>query len=120
MLICKVCSIEKQYIDFPIASVTKTGRAGECKECKSARTKKLRSERETLLYEMLLKQCNICKMTHKTPSFFDFHHVDKKDKHREVKQILCGAISTLLSEVKKCVMLCPNCHRETHIKEGWK
>lgn len=120
MLICTVCNTTKAEGDFPIASNKKSGRAGECKDCKSIRIKKLRVEREQMLFDLFKKCCNICKIEHPNPSFFDFHHKNKGEKKREVKQILCGSLDALLLEAAKCVMLCPNCHRETHLKEGWK
>ncbi len=120
MLTCTVCKETKLEDDFPKASVTKSGRAGECKSCKSVRIKNLRTVRENLLYSMFGKACNTCKMPHEVPGFFDFHHINKGSKKREVKQILCGSLETLLEEAKKCIMLCPNCHREVHLKEGWK
>jgi len=120
LLTCKVCNIEKEPELFPVASVTKSGRAGECKECKSKRIKALRNEREQKLHEMFNKSCSDCGIEHQHPSFFDFHHINPKDKSREVKQIICGSWETLMKEVRKCVMLCPNCHRERHLKEGWK
>ena len=120
LLTCTVCSTQKDESEFPVASNKKSGRAGECRACKSLRIKNMRTERETLLFNMFHKKCKICEITHTIPSFFDFHHVNKEDKKREVKQILCGALDVLLKEANKCIMLCPNCHRETHLKEGWK
>lgn len=120
MLTCTVCSIEKPEEQFPIASVTKSGRAGECKVCKASRIKRLRTERENMLHQLFEGQCGHCKLQDPTPSFFDFHHVSMAVKKREVKQILCGSLVTLMDEVKKCIMLCPNCHRRVHLKEGWK
>tara|TARA_S200002703_G_scaffold140881_1_gene132371 strand:+ start:878 stop:1246 length:369 start_codon:yes stop_codon:yes gene_type:complete len=120
LLACKVCKESKEPELFPVASVTKSGRAGECKACKSARVKKMRTERETALWDMSDKKCGDCGLYHQTPSFFDFHHTDPATKKREVKQIICGSWDTLMKEFSKCVMLCPNCHRERHLKEGWK
>ena len=120
MLVCKVCSVKKEEGEFPVASNTKTGRAGECKQCKSTRVKKLRAEREGMLHSLFDKKCGHCGLKDDVPSFFDFHHLKTSTKIREVKQILCGSLEALMKEVKKCVMLCPNCHRRVHLKEGWK
>ena len=120
MFTCKVCNASKEAEEFPVASITKTGRAGECKQCKSTRVKLMREERSKILFDMFNGECTDCKLTHPNTSFFDFHHTNTKKKTREVKQILCGAWATLLKELESCVMLCPNCHRERHLKEGWK
>jgi hypothetical protein len=120
LLTCKVCNESKALELFPVASVTKSGRAGTCKSCTSARNKAMRKEREIILWDMCEKKCGDCGLEHQTPSFFDFHHNDPSTKTREVKQIICGSWQTLMKEFNKCVMLCPNCHRERHLKEGWK
>jgi len=120
LLTCKVCNETKEPEMFPVASVKKSGRAGECRTCKSVRIKKMRAEREIALWNMFDGKCGNCGLTHETPSFFDFHHTDPSTKTREIKQIICSSWDTLTKELEKCVMLCPNCHRETHLKEGWK
>lgn len=57
---------------------------------------------------------NKCFLCHGTfhPAAFDFHHIDptKKDMH------ITGSKSykVRLEELKKCVMLCSNCHRTIH------
>ena len=118
-LTCKQCNIEKEASGFPVASITKSGRAGTCKECYSVRNRNKRVKRAKTLHEMFDKSCRDCGISHDNPSFFDFHHIDKSTKHREVKQILNGSWDKIMTEVDKCVMLCPNCHRERHLKEGW-
>jgi len=117
--VCTKCDTLKEYSEYPKASITKSGYAGECKMCKSKRIKELRTERENILMGMFSDKCYDCGVEHSNPSFFDFYHVNKTTKKREVKQIICGSFTTLMDEVNKCVMLCPNCHRERHLKEGW-
>lgn len=118
-LVCTKCGETKEAAEFPVASVTKSGRAGECKQCKSVRQKQQYLDRAMKLYNMLGRECHDCGCYHDEPAFFDFHHIDKTTKHREVKQILNGSWDKIMTEVDKCVMLCPNCHRERHLKEGW-
>lgn len=118
-LTCTKCEETKEATDFPVASITKLGRAGECKECKSTRQKKQYTERAFMLYRMFNCECRDCGTYHSSPAFFDFHHRDKTTKHREVKQILNGSWNKIMTEVEKCDMLCPNCHRERHLNEGW-
>lgn len=116
---CKVCVEIKELTEFPKASVTSDGYAGECKTCKTLRIKKLKTKRAIELCDKFNNECTDCGVTHSNPSFFDFHHLDKTTKEAEVKSIIGGSYDRLLKEVTKCVMLCPNCHRERHLKEGW-
>jgi len=47
----------------------------------------------------------------------DFHHLDKTSKERGIGDI-CGrrmwSIEKLEKELKKCVVVCSNCHRKIH------
>lgn len=116
---CTKCRFTKPLKDFPVASVNKDGRAGECKTCKAIRTKKQYDERCEMLLRQFNYSCGDCGLIDKRPSFFDFHHIIKETKTSEVKSIINGSIEKLQEEANKCVMLCPNCHRERHLKEGW-
>jgi len=118
MLKCKVCEQDKEEDMFPVASITKSGRAGECKACKAIRTKAIRKERGNKLYTLFDKKCRDCGIEHTNPSFYDFHHVDEENKKYEVKTMICGNWNKVLEEAEKCVMLCPNCHRKRHIGEN--
>lgn len=48
----------------------------------------------------------------------DFHHTDPKNKDLEISKLIHGCNKEkILSEMKKCVVLCANCHRDFHFKE---
>lgn len=51
----------------------------------------------------------------KCPSAFDFHHLDPSEKDFDISSKTSWA--TIEPELKKCSLLCANCHRETH--DGW-
>lgn len=73
-----------------------------------------KSTKERLLLAMGNK-CVICGYD-KCVSALDFHHVDPKTKSFSLASAR-GSIKnwkTLVEEVKKCVILCANCHREVH------
>lgn len=44
----------------------------------------------------------------------EFHHVDKDDKEIVISRAECIALSIIMEELKKCVLVCSNCHREIH------
>ena len=49
----------------------------------------------------------------------DFHHLDPGTKTgNPATMIPCMAWSKVTEELDKCIMLCSNCHRELHAKEG--
>lgn len=78
-----------------------------------------RKEKQTALFSMFDFTCQECGLKEETLGFFEFHHLDPKTKDREIGQMLNSAsFDKVLQEVEKCVMLCPNCHKYEHLKEG--
>jgi predicted HNH restriction endonuclease len=57
-------------------------------------------------------KCQICGYD-KCPSAFDFHHVGAKDFNISAK----SSWAVILPELRRCTLLCSNCHREVH--SGW-
>lgn len=77
---------------------------------KMNRRKKLKKE----MVEILGGKCSICGYN-KCVNALEFHH--KKDKERAVAKLLKdNSREKVLKEVKKCILLCANCHRELHFK----
>jgi hypothetical protein len=46
----------------------------------------------------------------------EFHHKDASEKDIEISRLIRGkwSIKTIKNEMRKCVVLCANCHREVH------
>lgn len=49
------------------------------------------------------------------PEALDFHHLDPREKDFTISSRL--GWEAVVEELKKCVLLCANCHREAHA--GW-
>lgn len=48
----------------------------------------------------------------------DFHHLDPNEKEESVSVLVRkGSKTKIDEELKKCVVLCANCHRDLHHKE---
>ena len=61
-------------------------------------------------------QCKICGETH--PACIDFHHKDIFTKKFDISRSLpIGSKKRILEEMKKCDVLCANCHRKLHYEE---
>ena len=66
------------------------------------------------MVDLLGGKCSICGYN-KCVNALEFHH--KKDKERAVAKLLKdNSREKVLKEVKKCILLCANCHRELHFK----
>lgn len=61
--------------------------------------------------------CIKCGQNH--PATLDFHHVFKLPTNRKVQEMLNNNCSrqNILDELRKCVVLCSNCHRIHHYNE---
>ena len=44
----------------------------------------------------------------------EFHHIDPANKEFGICDGQSRSLTRVLTEAKKCVMLCANCHRELH------
>lgn len=60
-------------------------------------------------------KCQICGYN-KCPKALELHHINPLEKEHTISSILasCRNWQLLFDEIKKCIMLCANCHREVH------
>ena len=62
----------------------------------------------------LSRGCSICGYN-KYASALDFHH--NGDKEFNIRDAGSVSLKRLKEEIKKCIILCANCHRELHQKK---
>lgn len=65
--------------------------------------------------EILGGACKICGEKH--PAKLVFHHINQDDKEEIINNLLQGSFYNIYPELKKCLLLCANCHRELHWTE---
>lgn len=58
-------------------------------------------------------KCAICGYN-KCQTAFDLHHINPLEKDFTISGFKIKNWSKIVNEVKKCVLLCSNCHRELH------
>ena len=80
---------------------------------RAAELKKIR-RKEWSDYKASLK-CVNCGFSH--PAVIDFHHVDRVDKQSVHRLAQNGNFRGVMEEIKKCIVLCANCHRIHHYEE---
>ena len=85
-----------------------------CKDCEN-------TERKSGLDDILLEhfgeiKCSNCGYD-KHKSVIDCHHVDPSEKEYSVAKFRSSRrnIDVMRKELAKCILLCANCHRETHL-----
>lgn len=76
------------------------------------RVKQARIKRKEILVNILGGKCIKCGYN-KCVRALDFHHIDPKEKDFSISQ-KWNTIIKCLEEIKKCILLCSNCHRELH------
>ena len=73
--------------------------------------------RKLVLEYLLEHPCEICNEAE--PIVLDFDHLDPASKKYNISKMLSGHYGwkTILSEIKKCRILCSNCHRKHTYKQ---
>lgn len=61
-------------------------------------------------------KCSICDLKYDgtNAAIFDFHHTKKKDIQLNVNAFKNYSLEKIAKELKKCVLVCSNCHRLMH------
>jgi 5-methylcytosine-specific restriction endonuclease McrA len=79
------------------------------------RSPKERLQLKRVCVDMLGGKCINCGFNSHLAAL-EFDHIDPKKKYKSVSDLLLGSSwETIQQEVKKCVLLCANCHRiKTH------
>ncbi|MDC3368045.1 HNH endonuclease [bacterium] len=86
------------------------------KDERRARSKKKTSDTNRLFINRVKRRygCQICGYK-KSLSALEFHHLHSKK--RVISRMSGYSRSTLKDEIKKCILVCSNCHSEIHDKE---
>jgi len=89
------------------------GNYAERRKALNDRRKKLKKEWDT--FKCTLK-CTKCGFDHQAA--LDFHHEDPTKKEHSVNRLVSdGRFKKAYEEIKKCIVLCANCHRIHHYEE---
>ncbi len=131
MKTCTSCKVEKPLEDFYKRSSSKDGRQSSCKICRKAvdaesyikydhRRSSIKDRRDRVRLEQtkLVRRykafcgCRVC--GEKEPVALDLHHTDPSVKEDNPSSMLGGSLDKLREEIRKCVVLCSNCHRKFH------
>ena len=81
------------------------------------RQKELKNEKKQRAINLLGGKCEICGYD-KCIAALDFHHIDPTKKDATLKELTVKRWVYIEKEIRKCKLLCSNCHRELHWKEN--
>lgn len=115
---CSTCNEEKSITEFYSNGYQPNGKKKykpKCKSCQTIHDQVLYVSKieEALAEEGRKYECEICGYNKNTAALC-FHHLDPSEKEFEITSAKTMALAKLKIEIKKCVVLCSNCHMEEH------
>jgi len=99
---------------FKVPALSSRSFCGDCAKKKSLDTVEKRVRIKKFLVESLGGKCQRCGFETPYYDVFDFHHLDPDKKDFDIAKRLTWNFEKLLAEVKKCILICANCHRIEH------
>lgn len=117
-----MCGVVKPCTDFYKASGRKDGLQTQCKVCSMSYKKSKRDITRQKINEYKVKNgCVDCGYK-EHPHALDFDHLPEHDKSKGVAAMLSQYYTweQIKSEIKKCHIVCANCHRiRTAKRANW-
>lgn len=120
---CNHCHNIKPLDEFHKHAKTKDGRNSCCKKCQYEKYHKQAIEKRHIIKQQLIEEaggkCVKCGYN-KCAEALEFHHRDPNEKDIGISDIFRSyiineeLINQAREEIKKCDLLCANCHREEH------
>ena len=110
---CITCKEEKPIEEF---YESKGRRRNDCKTCLLALQKRRWRDRKKKAVDLFGGECTVCGYN-KNIAAFDFHHLDPSEKEYNWNTLKCRPWNEVIAELKKCTLLCKNCHSEIHHPE---
>lgn len=104
--LCRSCGKEGEEHFYKTAKY-------QCKACWNKRTAQSGKDQVKDLKDEFGRKCSICGYN-KCMDALQFHHVDPTKKEFSLGMKRGRNIETLREELKKCILVCSNCHVEIH------
>lgn len=117
--ICTKCKKELPIDQFNWRDKTKGTRRSECKQCHSSYMKNKYQEKKDII-QNLKSQDKCAKCGDSRGYVLDYHHIDPTQKENNIARMTSNnyQLDKVFDEIKKCICLCANCHREFHYLEN--
>lgn len=128
MKTCCMCREDLPEDKFKTNKRRKDGLQSQCIEChKAYRRRHYLANRQTYINKAAAWReefkrwwndfksklsCSRCDENH--PATLDFHHTSDNKEANVAQLVADGNRERLLKEIKKCIVLCSNCHRKEH------
>ena len=112
---CTKCGKILPITEFNWRSKAKGTRRSECKYCHSDYMKQKYQEKKNIV-QSIKSSCSCAKCGDTRGYVLDFHHINPEEKEDSIARLTSNnsKLDRVYDEIKKCVVLCANCHREFH------
>lgn len=109
---CPHCEIIKPLSEF-YKRRKGTNPSTYCKECTNLQTRARQKALKKKAVEYKGGCCSVCGYDNYIGAL-EFHHVNPNEKDFSISTVRSYSFEKVKSELDKCVLLCSNCHKETH------
>lgn len=121
MKTCKYCGKEypESYFGVALTTKNKVYRRHKCKFCYQKNKDRLKLKYK--IWVQNFKKLNKCsKCGNDDPRVLEFHHRDRAKKDFSISVAFYNrmGLDSIRREIKKCDILCANCHRVLHWEEN--
>lgn len=129
---CRVCKEVKPITQYHPNKQCRQGVTGTCKPCSMLRvaqwykdnrdrrqsiTNTRNRDRKKAAVEHFGSKCHDCQRVF-PQCVYEFHHLDPKGKDMNPSAALNMSEERMWNELKKCIMVCSNCHKMRHFMKG--
>jgi len=91
-----------------------------CRECGDNQNK-IRLDKSKELKQRAIdylgSKCACCGLKTNILSVYDFHHINPSEKAIEIRPLLFTTWEKIEKEIRKCQLVCSNCHRIIHFEK---
>lgn len=111
---CSTCGNVFDISNFYRCGKTKSGKTRYANECIECRKKREKERYDTFYNEMKKYRTKCAKCGESKWYLLEFHHKEPEEKEFNISQWRKREIKLAIEEIKKCDVLCKNCHAEFH------
>lgn len=104
---CTKCGLKKEILEFSCSKYS------WCKPCLNNFSRAKWQDRKKKIIEIMGGKCCICGYN-KNYASLDLHHINPKIKKYNSNKLKIISWDKVLDELKKCILVCRNCHGEIH------
>lgn len=114
---CNICKETKPIGEFHSNGHTTAGVKKLKPGCKLCELVARKNRTWQIITKYLEPKCSICGYD-KSVAALELHHLDPSQKEFGIKRVDYRNEEKIVLELKKCIMVCSNCHKEIHEKHG--